>query len=97
MYGVGAIFVGAGRTLLTELWYLTVLLCIVLRHDEPILGVIRSVVRAGEAIASHREAVKLEGLCVLQANVLQDPSRGIIVYQGCRHDALQLEVLKAIA
>src|SRR5215475_9815819 len=76
---------------------ITALLSIVLRHNEPILGVIRLVVRAGEAIASDSKAAKLEGFFVLQANFLQYPSRGIIVYQGCGHDALQLEVLKAIA
>ena len=68
---------------------------ILLRHNEPILGVIRPVVRAGKSIASDSEVVKLEGFFILQANFLQYPSRGIIVYQGCRHDTLQLEVLKA--
>jgi hypothetical protein len=69
----------------------------VCRHNEPIRGSIRPVVRAGETIASDNQAVKLEGFFVLQANFLQYPSRGMIVYQGCRHDALQLEVLKAVA
>src|SRR5215510_7252210 len=76
---------------------ITALLSIVLGHNEPILGVIYPVVRAGEAIASDSEAVKLEVVFVPQANFLQYPSRGLIVYKGCRDDVLQLEVLKAVA
>src|SRR5215831_11602110 len=68
---------------------ITALLSIVRRHNEPILGVIYPVVRAGEAIASDSKAVKLEVVFVPQAHFLQYPSRGLIVYQGCRHDALQ--------
>src|SRR5262245_58340182 len=81
----------------TSLFCLAALLPIVLRHNEPILGIIRPVGRAREAIASDSETAKLEDFFVLQANFLQDPSRSMIVYQGCRLDALQLEVLKAVA
>jgi hypothetical protein len=66
---------------------ITALLSIVFRHNESILAVIYSVVRAGKAIASDSKAVKLEVAFVPQANFLQYPSRGLIVYQGCRYDA----------
>jgi hypothetical protein len=36
----------------------------VLRHNEPILGIIRPVVCAGETITSDNQAVKLEGFFV---------------------------------
>jgi len=66
---------------------ITAFLPMVLRHNEPILVVICPVVRAGEAIASDSKAMKLEVVFVPQANFLQYPSRGLIVYQGCRYDA----------